>query len=1062
MIDFINVSEHVRVLGKCEPTHILGGRLDYALFFSDPNRQASLNVVDSLVSDHFAILVEINACQKSNSNGRKRLQLNNNDKDNFIERMGDWFDTYAISNDVDTLTKDLCCAIEKNLSVKKQKPKKKRKHAKQKINNQWYWDEHVGHYSKVVKKVASKWRNNQSDENREALKFISTKSSEIKQHARENYWLNVTASINRETSLREVWAKINKTRGKTKQVAAHPNPGEHAEKLIDKWCSASSNESLPNEVRMSVSEGERERAERVNLAISQPDLSDAPITDWELRNAIKKGPSTAPGDDGITYDILEALIQVRGNPLLHLFNCSYSLGKLPSCWKEATIIPIPKANKEKFLPISLTSCMCKMMERILLNRLLSKIDNKLHVTLNGYRRDKGTSNCIASFLSNKTRYSCFIDLKGAFDKAQGNIIVSELEKMGIQGKLLGWMCDYLKDRKAKVFFQGKYSTVREMELGTPQGGVASPTLFNVLMNIIANIDFPEGVSHVGYADDILIQASSYDSMQASLKLIEDVCKKIGFIINVSKTRAFNHGKSQEEEFVLNGEKVKWVPYYNYLGVIVGGAQAKNQEVNTIIHRCQERLRPLKAMAWNGRGASILVLRMMYIAFVRSVIDYAAPVLIHLGKSKFKKIETIQNDAMRIILGCPKTAKIINLRYELNLPSLWDRIREINVTIGVKILRGPDNTITRNNLAQCVQKGSDKSRSWTNKTVVDIEYYELVEEVNHRKAEKECIPPWEETSIDVSLPPKEQKKSDVLPIALKVMYQGVIDDHQDSHTDHIYTDGSVNPIDGRSGSAITLIRNGIINVDHEVGIRIHNWASSTQTELVAILLALSKVKQTGRNAVIFSDSMAALSSLTSDNSVYPNLIQKARKKIKQIIEKGNMIKFVWIPAHVGIKGNERADNIAKNATSNDTIAISLGRSIKQIKSIIKQKNKDDEWQARNNENGSRSNEYYDKVALNQPFVYGSKGGDRRKESVIARLRLGYPYLWEKGVNVENNLKQCKVCGVDEGHNLHHYVMECPSIAEYRMGGVTDVFNQAKHLINKVPAILKRYPGFASAK
>ncbi|KAK4299958.1 hypothetical protein Pmani_027813 [Petrolisthes manimaculis] len=99
-------------------------------------------------------------------------------------------------------------------------------------------------------------------------------------------------------------------RGKTKKVAAHPNPQGRADELINKWSWEASSESLPAHVREHLSDGEREREGQVQLATSCTDHTDTPIKEWELHNAIKSGHSTAPEDDGITYDIIETLVNV--------------------------------------------------------------------------------------------------------------------------------------------------------------------------------------------------------------------------------------------------------------------------------------------------------------------------------------------------------------------------------------------------------------------------------------------------------------------------------------------------------------------------------------------------------------------------------------------------------------------------------------------------------------------------------------------------------------------------------------------------------------------------------
>ena len=61
--------------------------------------------------------------------------------------------------------------------------------------------------------------------------------------------------------------------------------------------------------------------------------------------------------------------------LLHIFNLSWSSHFFPSIWKTSSIIPIHKMEKPldssaSFRPISLTSCVSKLFERIILSRLL--------------------------------------------------------------------------------------------------------------------------------------------------------------------------------------------------------------------------------------------------------------------------------------------------------------------------------------------------------------------------------------------------------------------------------------------------------------------------------------------------------------------------------------------------------------------------------------------------------------------------------------------------------------------------------------------------------------------
>ena len=86
-------------------------------------------------------------------------------------------------------------------------------------------------------------------------------------------------------------------------------------------------------------------------------------------------PSTATGPDKVAYPMLKHLPRSGMDFLLHIFNLSWSSHSFPSIWKTSSIIPIHKMGKPldspaSLQPISLTSCISKLFERIILSRLL--------------------------------------------------------------------------------------------------------------------------------------------------------------------------------------------------------------------------------------------------------------------------------------------------------------------------------------------------------------------------------------------------------------------------------------------------------------------------------------------------------------------------------------------------------------------------------------------------------------------------------------------------------------------------------------------------------------------
>ena len=122
------------------------------------------------------------------------------------------------------------------------------------------------------------------------------------------------------------------------------------------------------------------------------------ITMTELRKAIAQlKKKKSPGPDGITNEMLKYLGNTALQKLLDIFNHSWKSGEVPQCWREATMIPVLKKGKNRskalsYRPISLTSCVCKTMERIVNRRMqwYLETENILVPEQAGFRQNKST------------------------------------------------------------------------------------------------------------------------------------------------------------------------------------------------------------------------------------------------------------------------------------------------------------------------------------------------------------------------------------------------------------------------------------------------------------------------------------------------------------------------------------------------------------------------------------------------------------------------------------------------------------------------------------------------
>ena len=123
-------------------------------------------------------------------------------------------------------------------------------------------------------------------------------------------------------------------------------------------------------------------------------------------------------------------IQAR-KKLLQLYNASWKSEHIPKMWKKAIQIPIHKSRKtrnmpESYHPISVTSCPCKLMERILNHRLIWYLETNplLMDEQAGFRKHSSTEDQVTyisqliedGFQKKQHTVAVWIDLEKAFEK----------------------------------------------------------------------------------------------------------------------------------------------------------------------------------------------------------------------------------------------------------------------------------------------------------------------------------------------------------------------------------------------------------------------------------------------------------------------------------------------------------------------------------------------------------------------------------------------------------------------------------------------------------------------
>lgn len=312
----------------------------------------------------------------------------------------------------------------------------------------------------------------------------------------------------------------------------------------------------------------------------------------EVHTILKQlDPNSAMGVDGLHPHLLKSCAAALSHPLHIIFCQSLTEGKLPLPWKHSLIVPIFKNGSrhdpKNYRPVSLTSVPCKCLERVIFKGLYSFFseNNILTEEQYGFRPGRSTEDQLLLTYDEITRGLdaghpvdlVMFDFCKAFDVVCHVILMEKLKRVGIQGRLISWLHDFLVGRTMQVLVKNSSSDTREVKSGVPQGSVLGPILFLLYINHIAiNLT----CSYKIFADDLKIFMKlhqdcpmiSAQQLQKDIDLLHSTARSWGLTINVQKCAVLHFRRRSHAQdpmpYTLNGNRIPCVSSYPDLGVVV--------------------------------------------------------------------------------------------------------------------------------------------------------------------------------------------------------------------------------------------------------------------------------------------------------------------------------------------------------------------------------------------------------------------------------------------------------------------------------------------------------------
>ena len=464
----------------------------------------------------------------------------------------------------------------------------------------------------------------------------------------------------------------------------------------------------------------------------------------EIKKAINLLSSgKAPGADAIPAEIYKEGGDTLVGKLQDLFKLIWQEEKVPQDFKDASIVHLykRKGNRQacdNHRGISLLSIAGKILARVLLNRLNLHLENGLLPESQcGFRKNRGTTDMIfaARQLQEKCQeqnmdlYSTYVDLTKAFDTVSRNGLWKIMFKFGCPAKFISIVRQLHDGMMARVQDNGEASEAFPVTNGVKQGCVLAPTLFSIMFSAMLSDAFRDSNLGIGltyrtngsvfnirrlqaktkvsettindllFADDCALNTTSETTMQETVNQFASACDNFGLTISTKKTEVLHQpapGKPYNEpSIVVNGEQLKAVDKFTYLGSTLSRNATIDDEVQCRLGKASAAFGRLSQQVWNRRGIRLETKLKVYRAAVMTTLLYGSESWTVYSRHA-RKLNHFHTTCLRRIIGIKWQDRVPDTEVleKAGLPSITTILMQTQLRWAGHVTRMPDHRLPK--------------------------------------------------------------------------------------------------------------------------------------------------------------------------------------------------------------------------------------------------------------------------------------------------------------------------------------------------------------------------------